>query len=186
MTVARVQLARNQQCPYTAAMDENWMSVPEAAERLGTSEEMIRRHIRDGRLFAERSGRGSRSAWRVDARQVALEAEQELVRERLTRAGIVTGRGGTPEADAEFIGRVSDEHGDQTAQAVEVAMDRAALIEEAARFVDEHRNELGLAFTALDDEELFEKEAQVAAERVRRAERLQRRMFEILDEDTDE
>ena len=160
-------------------MDTDWLTVAEAAERLNTSEQMVRRYIREGRLFAERVDRGSRSAYRVDARQVGLEAIQQGHRALIDAAGIVTGYGGTPEADAAFLDKVPADARD----AVGAAMSRSELIEMFARELEEHRDELGFAFTTLDDEEQFEKEAQWIAQRVSRAERLQRRVQEIVDDD---
>ena len=164
-------------------MDENWITVPEAAERLGTSEEMVRRYIRQGRLFAKRSGRGVHSPWLVDAHQVAADAVSGEIKTRLARAGVVTGRGGTPEADAAFREDVRKVHGDDTADAAGVAMDRVALIEQAAAAVESQRAELWPQFHELDEAEQIELAAREIADRVLRAERIRQRVREIVEDD---
>ena len=164
-------------------MEENWITVPEAAERLATSEEMVRRYIRQNRLFAKRSGRGVHSPWLVDANQVAMDAEHGGTKGLADASGFITSYGGTPESDAAFVDAVRDKYGDGTAAAVSAVIDRHALIAEVAAAVDEHRDELGLAFDSLDDEAAIEREAQEIAARVLRAERIRARVREIVEDD---
>lgn len=159
-------------------MDTNWIDVPMAAERLGTSEQMVRRFIREGRLYAERAGRGARSPWRVDAAQVAREAELRSVKDRLGQAGVVTGRSGSPDADDDFIAKMRSTHGDEAAAALQEILDRHALVE--ATELSRLQAELGPKF---NEEDAIEQAAQRLAAEHRRAERIRRRAQEIIEQE---
>lgn len=71
-------------------MGTRWIQVPEAAERLGITEEMVRKHIRSGNLYAKRSGRGNRSAWLLDADEINRETELKARRTTPSPPGRMT------------------------------------------------------------------------------------------------
>ena len=169
-----------------AEQEKGWLSVKEAAERLGRSEDSVRRMIRAYKLPASRSSHGSRSAWLVSARglerQLAADAERAAVRERLAGSGGgygPEGRVAAVEAAAAYQGAsLTDDDRDKVRADYrrDEAMDRLA----AEMYTDPAVRQ---SLEQLDEEERIEHAARELARRVRREERIRERALEILDEE---
>lgn len=154
---------------------KDWLTVRETAERLGRSEETVRRMIRACKLPASRSGEGPRAAWLINASALERQLEVQATEQRVRDRGIVTGYG-------DFIEQVEARYGAPLADTLREVRERHELLERLA--TELHADpDVAERFEQLDDEERIERAAQELARRVRREERIRERAREILEED---
>jgi excisionase family DNA binding protein len=157
-----------------------YLTVREAAELMGRTEETVRRQIRDGSLPAVRVGTGPKAPWGVPGpyleRRLSVDAHKERMRKSYEAGGVV-GRGEEFLEDLEASPNSPD-----VKQAVRETHSHRELFDYLEREMREDPA-VRQRLETLDEEERIEVAAQELARRVREHERIQRRALEILEED---
>jgi excisionase family DNA binding protein len=153
-------------------------TVPEAAKLLDLHPESVRRLIRSGHLYAERSTSGKRSAFAIDRAQLERFAEQRAAGRRIDRAGVVASYD-----PREFADEVERKHGKPVADELRARMARLDALDQLITTIDS--TGLDSEFEQLDHEQHIEQRAQELAAQVRKRERIRNRALELLDEDAD-
>jgi len=157
-----------------------YLTVREAADLMGRTEETVRRQIRDGSLPAVKVGSGPKAPWGVPGpyleRLMAVEAHRERMAQFYAAGGVI-GRGD------EILERLeASPNPPDIKQAVRETHSRHELFDYLEREMREDPA-VRQRLETLDEDERIEVAAQELARRVREHERIQRRAREILDEE---
>lgn len=168
-----------------------WLTVSEVAEIEGVSTETVRRGISAGKYPASRASDAPHAPWLINAatyeRRRKADAERAARRERLAGMGGGYGPAGR-KAAVEAAARHSGLTEDEAAAELRRLNERDRREELLAHAERELRADPATRqrLEQLDDDARIEAEARELAARVRRAERIQKRAREILEEEGDE